>query len=85
TVTVAGTGIPGSTVTVTYPDGTTGSVPVDASGNYTLTSPGAEPNGTVSVTDTFNGQTSAPTEVGYSDTTAPAAPATPVVTGNPDG
>ncbi|MFT0167721.1 Ig-like domain-containing protein [Paraburkholderia mimosarum] len=83
TVTVSGTGIPGSTVTVKYPDGTTGTTTVGKDGHYTITSPDAQGDGTISVTDTFNGKTSEPTEIGYSAT----PPASPSVSahGNPDG
>ncbi|MFM0109191.1 BapA prefix-like domain-containing protein, partial [Paraburkholderia rhynchosiae] len=84
TVTISGIAVPGSTVTVTYPDGTTGSTRVAADGSYAITSPTPEANGMISVTDTFNGQTSAPTQANYVDGTAPASPET-TATGNPDG
>ncbi|MFL9967041.1 Ig-like domain-containing protein, partial [Paraburkholderia sediminicola] len=71
TVTVSGTGIVGSTVTVTYADGTTGSATVDSSGHYSVTSTTTQPSGTISVTDTFNGQTSAAAGIFVADTAAP--------------
>ncbi|MDR0458444.1 MAG: BapA prefix-like domain-containing protein, partial [Burkholderiaceae bacterium] len=47
TLTVSGTAEPGSTVTVTYPDGTVGSTSADANGNYTITSPTVQTSGEV--------------------------------------
>jgi len=84
TVTVAGEGVPGSTVTVTYPDGSTGSATVGADGTYSITSPNPEPNGTITVTESINGQTSAPTQLNYTDGVAPYSPGVQVV-GNGDG
>ncbi|WP_256581419.1 MULTISPECIES: Ig-like domain-containing protein, partial [unclassified Pseudomonas] len=72
---------------VTFPDGSTGSVVVDASGNYSIDSPAGvgQPNGDVVVTLTDGtGNLSEETVVAYADTTAPEAP-TAGITVNPDG
>jgi hypothetical protein len=50
TITVSGIAEAGSTITVTFPDGTTARVKADASGAYTLTSKTAQGNGNISVT-----------------------------------
>ncbi|PNB52692.1 hypothetical protein C1X64_34900, partial [Pseudomonas sp. GW456-E7] len=84
-LTIAGSGEPGATVNVTFPDGSTGSVVVDASGNYSVDSPAGvvQPNGNVVVTLTDGtGNLSAETVVVYEDTTAPEAP-TAGITVNP--
>ncbi|WP_171049448.1 Ig-like domain-containing protein [Pseudomonas nicosulfuronedens] len=84
-VTVSGNAEPGSTVTVTYPDGSTGSVVVGEDGGYSLTSPPDQPSGelTASATDDA-GNTSPGTQLPYVDTTPPAAPSISV-TENTDG
>ncbi|WP_162252619.1 Ig-like domain-containing protein, partial [Rhizobium sp. Root483D2] len=46
-ITVTGTAEPGATLTITYPDGTTGSVIADVTGQYAITSPGVQTTGTV--------------------------------------
>ena len=85
TLTVAGTGEPGSTVTVTFPDGTTAVVHVAANGSYTATSATAQPSGNVTVVDKdAAGNTSPVTASAYSDTTPPPAP-TAATTVNPNG
>ncbi|WP_246291640.1 Ig-like domain-containing protein, partial [Paraburkholderia fynbosensis] len=84
-VTVGGTAEPGSTVTVTYPDGSTGSTVADGSGNYSVTTDVPQTNGTVEVVATDPaGNASDPTDVNYTDTTAPQSPAVNV-TPNEDG
>ncbi|MFA9440213.1 Ig-like domain-containing protein, partial [Uliginosibacterium sp. sgz301328] len=85
TVTVSGTAEPGSTVTVTYPDGTTSTTTADASGNYATSSDTVQTTGVVEATATdAAGNTSAPTDVTYTDTGAPLAPVVDV-TANEDG
>ncbi|MFA9441754.1 Ig-like domain-containing protein, partial [Uliginosibacterium sp. sgz301328] len=84
-LTVSGTAEPGSTVTVTYPDGTTSTTTADADGNYSVTTDVPQTTGTVDVTATdVAGNTSEPTEVSYEDTGAPVAPVVNV-TANEDG
>ncbi|WP_246291638.1 Ig-like domain-containing protein, partial [Paraburkholderia fynbosensis] len=74
-LTVGGMAEPGSTVTVTYPDGSTGSTVADASGNYSVSTDVPQTNGTVEAVATDPaGNASAPTDVNYADTTAPDAP-----------
>ncbi|PMU40797.1 hypothetical protein C1Y12_10455 [Pseudomonas sp. FW305-47B] len=87
TLTIAGSGEPGATVNVTFPDGSTGSVVVDASGNYSIDSPAGvgQPNGDVVVTLTDGtGNLSEETVVAYEDTSAPEAPVVGI-TDNGDG
>ncbi len=85
TLTVAGTGEPGSTATVTFPDGTTKVVPVDSAGNYTATSTAPQTSGIVSVTAKDAAGNTSPAATGvYSDTTPPLAP-TLTSTANADG
>ncbi|WP_036018213.1 Ig-like domain-containing protein [Paraburkholderia mimosarum] len=79
---MSGTAIPGSTVKVTFPDGTTATGTVDSTGHYSVTSPTPQGEGSVIVTDTFNGNTSAPTQIDYHvDVTPPAAPSVHVEAG----
>ncbi|PMU33559.1 hypothetical protein C1Y12_29015, partial [Pseudomonas sp. FW305-47B] len=86
-ITVSGRGEPGATVNVTFPDGSTGSVVVDASGNYSIDSPVSvvQPEGdlVINITDSHGNQ-SPDIVVEYEDTTAPEAP-TPAIIGKPDG
>ncbi|MBK5540631.1 Ig-like domain repeat protein [Pseudomonas sp. TH07] len=85
TLTVAGSGEPGSTINVTYPDGTSGTALVDASGHYSTSSSTVQTSGTVSVTATdAAGNTSAANASSYIDTTAPLAPGESI-SSNPDG
>ncbi|ELN4703514.1 hypothetical protein RZ740_005053, partial [Escherichia coli] len=84
-LTVGGTAEPGSTVTVTYPDGSTGSVVVGEDGSFSITSPENQPTGEISVNATDEaGNTGASVSESYSDTTAPEAPSVNVVA-NTDG
>ena len=75
---ITGHAEPGSTVTVTFPDGTTATGTADDDGNYTIEIPdNVKLNGgeTVSVTATDkDGNTSNPTSVTVADTTAPTTP-----------
>ncbi|WP_260979851.1 Ig-like domain-containing protein [Staphylococcus pettenkoferi] len=75
---ITGNAEPGSTVTVTFPDGTTATGTADDNGNYTIEIPdNVKLNGgeTVSVTATDkDGNTSNPTSVTVADTTAPTTP-----------
>ena len=75
---ITGNAEPGSTVTVTFPDGTTATGTADDDGNYTIEIPdNVKLNGgeTVSVTATDkDGNTSNPTSVTVADTTAPTTP-----------
>ncbi|WP_245335465.1 MULTISPECIES: Ig-like domain-containing protein, partial [unclassified Staphylococcus] len=76
--TVSGTAEPGSTVTVTFPDGTTATGTTDDQGNYTVEIPsdidleGGEPIKVVATDKDNNTSTEATTTV--VDTTAPSAP-----------
>ncbi|MCJ1893209.1 Ig-like domain-containing protein, partial [Pseudomonas nitroreducens] len=73
-ITLGGSAEPGSTVTVTYPDGSTGSVLVGEDGRFTITSPENQPTGEISVNATDEaGNTGASVTENYSDTTAPEA------------
>ncbi|NMZ77683.1 hypothetical protein HBO32_31785, partial [Pseudomonas nitroreducens] len=84
-ITLGGSAEPGSTVTVTYPDGSTGSVLVGEDGRFTITSPENQPTGEISVNATDEaGNTGASVTENYSDTTAPEAPSVNVVA-NADG
>ncbi|MDR0458331.1 MAG: Ig-like domain-containing protein, partial [Burkholderiaceae bacterium] len=86
TLTVGGTGVAGTTVTVTYPDHSTVSGTVDASGNYSITSSGVQTTGTVSAVDSdSSGDSSAPVSQTWTDTTVPQAPVVSTVTVNSDG
>ncbi len=84
-ITLGGTAEPGSTVTVTYPDGSTDTVVVDENGGWSLTSPEDQPSGEIDVKASDEaGNTSASTTEDYTDTTAPDAPSV-IVTPNADG
>jgi hypothetical protein len=85
TVTVTGEAEPGSTVTVKYPDGTSGATKVADDGSYTITSPTPSVPGEVKVTATDqSGNTSPSTKVDYADKTAPKVPSG-TLTDNGDG
>ncbi|WP_371365455.1 Ig-like domain-containing protein [Pseudomonas sp. QL9] len=88
TITVSGSSEPGATVNVTFPDGSTGSVVVDESGNYTIDSPAGvvQPEGelVVNATDSNGNGPSDNTVVAYDDSVAPNAPSA-VITDNGDG
>jgi predicted RNA-binding protein with TRAM domain len=83
---------PGSTITVTWPDGTTSTTVVGPDGSWSVDIPPGTPSGTVTVTATDpDGNTSAPTQVQL-DTDAPDQPSSahqdrengkPVVTNKP--
>ncbi|WP_338125316.1 Ig-like domain-containing protein [Pseudomonas nitroreducens] len=84
-ITVGGSAEPGSTVTVTYPDGSTGSVVAGEDGSWSITSPDNQPSGEISVNATDEaGNTGDSATESYTDTTAPDAPSVNVV-GNADG
>ncbi len=76
--TITGTGEPGATVTITYPDGTTQYVEVDKEGNWTVTVPEGvtlEDGDEIIATQTdLGGNTGAPDSETVHDTTAPDAP-----------
>ncbi|WP_330083294.1 Ig-like domain-containing protein [Methylocystis iwaonis] len=83
---VAGTAAPGSTVTVTWPDGSTSVATADASGHYTAESPTVQPNGAVSAVGTSpTGATSPSATATYTDTTPPAAPTLAAIDANLNG
>ncbi|WP_421258977.1 inverse autotransporter beta domain-containing protein [Aeromonas sp. 600886] len=66
---------PGSTVTITWPDGTTSTTTADEDGNYSLEAPTAQGSGTITATATDKrGNTGPATSVNYTDSTAPGAP-----------
>ncbi|WP_245608561.1 BapA/Bap/LapF family prefix-like domain-containing protein, partial [Stenoxybacter acetivorans] len=61
-ITVSGTGEPNSSITVTFPDGSSATTTTDGNGDYSIDSPPNQPSGTVSVTNTDPaGNTSNPT------------------------
>jgi hypothetical protein len=73
-INASGTAEPGSTVTVTWPDGSTSTVTVDASGNWSVESSGTQNSGTVTVVATdASGNMSPPAEASV-DMDAPATP-----------
>ena len=80
---VVGTGVPGGTVTVTWPDGTTSTTTVDESGNWHTKVPGEmTTDGSVTVTETDPaGNVSQSTTVtgGPLDVTPPTAPTAGIV------
>ncbi|MEX3496290.1 Ig-like domain-containing protein [Staphylococcus warneri] len=82
--TITGKAEPGSTVTVTFPDGNTASGTTDEDGNYTITIPTNEDlkgGEALPVTSTDKaGNTSAPATTTVTDTTAPTAPSVNPVT-----
>ncbi|WNF18317.1 Ig-like domain-containing protein [Staphylococcus warneri] len=82
--TITGKAEPGSTVTVTFPDGNTASGTTDEDGNYTITIPTNEDlkgGEALPVTSTDKaGNTSAPATTTVTDTTAPIAPSVNPVT-----
>ena len=85
TITVTGTAEPGATLTVTYPDGTFGSVVAGRNGNYAITSPGVQTTGTVTAQATDVAGNDGPSSTAaYTDAVDPAAPSV-TVTGNGDG
>jgi hypothetical protein len=74
-INASGTSEPGSTVNITWPDGSTSSALTDGNGNWSAESPTLQASGTVTATaNDANGNTSDPTTANYTDTTAPAAP-----------
>ena len=86
TLTASGTGEPGSTITVTFPDGSTGTVTVANDGSWSVTSAAPQTTGSVSVTQTdAAGNTSSVAGASYTDTTPPVAPVPGPVTQNADG
>ena len=82
--TITGTAEPGSTVTVTFPDGTTATGTADADGNYVIDIPSNEDlkgGETLPVTATDkDGNTSDKASTVVTDTTAPTAPTVNPVT-----
>lgn len=86
-ITVAGNAEAGSIITVTYPDGSSGSVQADANGNYTLTTHATQASGEVVVTATdAAGHASAATDVSYTaGTSQPAFVSVTSVNANADG
>lgn len=71
--TVSGTGTPGSTITVTYPDGTTTKTTVDGNGTWSVTLPenlDLKGGDTISVTQTEEGKKPTTTEATVSKTEA---------------
>ena len=76
TISVSGTAEPGSTVTVTFPDGTTGTFLVDSLGKYgPVTSATPQTSGTITANaKDVAGNISLPATALYSDTTKPLSP-----------
>jgi CshA-type fibril repeat protein len=85
TLTTTGTGEPGATITVTFPDGSTGTTTVAPDGTFSVTSATPQTSGNV-VTKQSDpaGNTSPPDADAYVDTTAPLAPVATSAP-NPDG
>ncbi|WP_421307470.1 inverse autotransporter beta domain-containing protein, partial [Aeromonas veronii] len=82
---VSGKAEPGSTVTITWPDGTTSTTTADADGNYTLEAPTVQGSGTITATATDqSGNTGPGTSVNYTDATAPGAPTLTATDSNGD-
>ncbi len=74
-LTVTGTAEPGSMVTVTFPDGSTGTaVADDPSGDYSIVSMVGQSSGTVSVVAMIGGESSTPVTQAYTDAVPPAPP-----------
>ncbi|MES9912440.1 MAG: Ig-like domain-containing protein, partial [Candidatus Sedimenticola sp. 4PFRAG1] len=75
-VSVSGTAEPESTVTVTFPDGDSGTFTTDADGNYgPITSDTPQTSGDIEATATDVANNTSPTTTEpYTDTTAPEAP-----------
>ncbi|MGC9651752.1 Ig-like domain-containing protein [Staphylococcus warneri] len=84
--TITGKAEPGSTVTVTFPDGTTATGTADQDGNYVIDIPANEDlkgGETLPVTATDkDGNKSEPTSTVVTDTTAPTVPSVNPVTSN---
>ncbi|MCF9035036.1 BapA/Bap/LapF family prefix-like domain-containing protein, partial [Acinetobacter nectaris] len=85
TLTINGVATAGSTVTVTYPDGSKGTATAGSNGSYSITSTAPQHSGNISVTATdASGNTSGVTNSAYQDTTAPTNP-TVVTQSNANG
>ena len=85
TLTVAGQGEPGSTVSVTFPDGSTEEVPVGPDGRWIATSDTPQTSGAVSATQTdAAGNQSEPGSRDHVDQTAPRAPSLGAPVETPD-
>ncbi|MCL2736649.1 MAG: Ig-like domain-containing protein, partial [Propionibacteriaceae bacterium] len=73
--TVPGSNEPGTTVTITWPDGsTTTGVQVNADGTWSVPTPSGMPSGTISVTATNPAGNSSTPVTAFLDTSTPAAP-----------
>ncbi|HDO1318488.1 inverse autotransporter beta domain-containing protein [Aeromonas veronii] len=82
---VSGKAEPESTVTITWPDGTTSTTTAAEDGNYTLEAPTAQGSGTITATATDKrGNTGPATSVNYTDSTAPGAPTLAATDSNSD-
>ncbi len=85
-LTVTGTGEPGSTAKVTFPDGTTADVEVDSEGNFTATSETPQPDGDVTVVLCDpTGNESPPVTEPWVDEQAPLPPVITTIVQNPEG
>jgi gliding motility-associated-like protein len=86
TISIYGTAVPNSTVTVTFPDGTTGTVVANGLGIYgAVKSATPQTTGIISATATVAGNVSAPATAPYTDNTKPLAPTIDTVITNPNG
>jgi Flp pilus assembly pilin Flp len=86
-LTIAGTAQAGSTVQITYPDGSTGIATADRQGQYSATTHAPQTSGTVQITpaDTSGHASGTATDIAYTDVTPPLAPTISTVTPHTDG
>ena len=84
-INASGTAEPGSTVTVTWPDGSTSTVTANASGNWSVESPNPQGSGTVTVTATDPSGNVSPPATATADMDAPTRPTIVVDDGDDDG
>jgi hypothetical protein len=85
-MTIKGTAEAGSTVTVTFPDGSSKFVISDTNGNYVITSDTPQNDGVIKITsEDSGGNISNTTTIDSADKTAPSAPTSVSLTSTSDG